>query len=328
MVDKLPAIQNETPAIAEDFEVPTLVTEAGSNARYAWEEFLYGEIENAHTRRAYGKAVSDLLDAADQAGLTLQLISPKFVRQHFERMKSTTSIPTRKLRLSGIKRFFDIAVTRHAMPLNPALSVRGEKYSVTEGKTPEISPAEVAKLLKRCDESAPLGLRDKTIIALMAFTAARVNAVANLRVYDFAYKGNQWVAILSEKGGKNREIPVRHDLELLIKRQIQSLGTSSGSDPLFPTAIRKSGKFSSTAIHPNNVRDMLKKRLLQAGLTTNYTPHSFRVCTLTDLLKQDVPREDVQYLAGHADARTTALYDRRSKKVTRNIVERISIKLS
>ena len=33
----------------------------------------------------------------------------------------------------------------------------------------------------------------------------------------------------------------------------------------------------------------------------------------------------VQYLAGHADPRTTRLYDRRQKKVTRNIVERISI---
>jgi integrase/recombinase XerD len=30
-------------------------------------------------------------------------------------------------------------------------------------------------------------------------------------------------------------------------------------------------------------------------------------------------------LAGHAEPRTTGLYDRRQKKVTRNIVERISI---
>jgi integrase/recombinase XerD len=35
--------------------------------------------------------------------------------------------------------------------------------------------------------------------------------------------------------------------------------------------------------------------------------------------------EDVLYLAGHADPRTTGLDDRRQKKVTRNLVERISI---
>ena len=32
-----------------------------------------------------------------------------------------------------------------------------------------------------------------------------------------------------------------------------------------------------------------------------------------------------QQLAGHADPRTTRLYDRRQRRVTRNIVERISI---
>ena len=34
---------------------------------------------------------------------------------------------------------------------------------------------------------------------------------------------------------------------------------------------------------------------------------------------------DVQYLAGHSNPRTTQIYDRRRRRVTRNIVERISI---
>ena len=47
---------------------------------------------------------------------------------------------------------------------------------------------------------------------------------------------------------------------------------------------------------------------------------------VTDLLEQNTAREDVQYLAGHVDPRTTRLYDRRRRKVMRNIVERISLK--
>ena len=54
------------------------------------------------------------------------------------------------------------------------------------------------------------------------------------------------------------------------------------------------------------------------------SPHSFRVTAITDLLTQGIRLEDVQYLAGHSSPRTTRLYDRR-QKVTRNIVERISI---
>jgi integrase/recombinase XerD len=45
---------------------------------------------------------------------------------------------------------------------------------------------------------------------------------------------------------------------------------------------------------------------------------------VADLLAFCVP-EDVQYLTGHSTPRTTRLYDRRQKTVTRTIVERISI---
>ena len=47
------------------------------------------------------------------------------------------------------------------------------------------------------------------------------------------------------------------------------------------------------------------------GLPERLSPHSFRVAAVTDLLTQGVPLEDVQYLAGHSEPRTTALYDRR-----------------
>ena len=38
-----------------------------------------------------------------------------------------------------------------------------------------------------------------------------------------------------------------------------------------------------------------------------------------------VPHEDVQCLAGHATRRTPQIYDLRRRRVTRNIVERISL---
>jgi integrase/recombinase XerD len=60
-------------------------------------------------------------------------------------------------------------------------------------------------------------------------------------------------------------------------------------------------------------------------MPSRLSPHSFRVATITDVLAQGVPLENVQQLAGHADPRTTRLYDRRQRRVTRNIVERISI---
>ena len=95
--------------------------------------------------------------------------------------------------------------------------------------------------------------------------------------------------------------------------------------PLFRTAYRKTGKLTETPLSGVDVYRMVKRRLGDAGLPTRLSPHSFRVTTITDLLEQGIPLEDVQRLAGHADPRTTRLYDRRDKKITRNIVERISI---
>ena len=71
--------------------------------------------------------------------------------------------------------------------------------------------------------------------------------------------------------------------------------------------------------------ELVKRRLKDAGLPSRLSPHSFRVTAITELLDAGGAAEDVQYLAGHAEPRTTGLYDRRQKKVTRNIVERISI---
>ena len=48
------------------------------------------------------------------------------------------SAPSKKLHLAALRHFFDQLVTRHAVILNPAASVRAQRYQVVEGKTPEI----------------------------------------------------------------------------------------------------------------------------------------------------------------------------------------------
>ncbi len=71
--------------------------------------------------------------------------------------------------------------------------------------------------------------------------------------------------------------------------------------------------------------ELFKRRLKALGLHKRLSPHSFRVSAITDLLTQGVPLEDGQYMAGQSGPRTTGLYERRKKKVTPDIAERISI---
>ena len=151
----------------------------------------------------------------------------------------------------------------------------------------------------------------------------RSGAVAKLRLGDFQDDGQQYVLRFQEKSGKSREIPVRHDLEGIILAYVDAAGIAGEpkDTPLFRASNGRSRKLASKPLGTERICELVKRRLKDAGLS----PHLFRVTAITSLLEQGVPMEDVQYLAGHAEPRTTTLYDRRKKRVTRNIVERIPI---
>lgn len=309
-------------------QLPQILVRAGKAAVFAAEEFFFGRIRNEHTRGAYLVAVRRFLRWAEKRGLELNTITPRDVGVYIDGLrKENTSVATRKQHLAALRHFFDSLVTRHAVILNPALSVRGERYQVVEGKTPEITVQGARTLLHSIDASNVVGLRDRAIVAILIYTAARAGAVASLKRGSLYHAGDQWMMHFEEKGGKSREIPVRHDLKQMLFEYIDAAGLrdSVKDAPLFRTAYRKTGRFTENVVQVVDVCRMVKRRLKHAGLANRLSPHSFRVTTITDLLEQGVPLEDVQRLAGHADPRTTRLYDRRDRKVTRNIVERISI---
>ena len=120
---------------------------------------------------------------------------------------------------------------------------------------------------------------------------------------------------------------MRHDLEVYIRTYLDVAGIAAeGKDrPLFRSTMRRTKQLTGNALTSKAICELVKRRLKDAGLPERLSPHSFRVSGVTDLLIPNIPLEDVQYLAGHSEPRTTALYDRRKKKVTRNIVERIPI---
>jgi integrase/recombinase XerD len=320
--ENLPAVIESAAAAPP---LPVLVQNAGGAAAFAWEEFFSGEIRNPNTRRAYTHAVRQFLAWAEGQGFQLARISPGQVGQYIDQLD--TSAPTRKQHLAALKGFFDKLVLRHVVLLNPAASVRGPRYSSGEGKTPEIAIEQARTLLKSIDLSHVVGLRDRAVIAIMIYTAARVGAVATLKMKSLEHDGSQWLLHFAEKGGKAREIPVRHDLEQYLLAYLDAAGLRNApkDSPLFRSAIGKTKTLTAKAPTAGDLGRMVKRRMKDAGLPPRLSPHSFRVTTITDLLEHGVPLEDVQHLAGHADPRTTRLYDRRQKKITRNVVERISV---
>ena len=147
-------------------------------------------------------------------------------------------------------------------------------------------------------------------------------------VKDFYTDGQQYKFHFEEKGDTSREIPCRHDLEDIVHDYMGAagIGMADPEAPLFRTSRGRSKKLTSNPMTANDLYRMVKRRFRDAGLPApTFSCHSFRAGAATDLIGQGVPRKDVQRLLGHADPRTTDLYDHTEDVVTRNIVERISV---
>jgi site-specific recombinase XerD len=94
---------------------------------------------------------------------------------------------------------------------------------------------------------------------------------------------------------------------------------------LFRTAIGKIGKLAPKALSRTDVWYMVRRRAASAGIETAIGCHTFRATGITDYLRNGGRIEVAQRMAGHANAKTTGLYDRRNDDVSLDEVERIGI---
>jgi integrase/recombinase XerD len=230
-------------------------------AEFAWEEFFQAEIANAQTRKNSMHAVRQFLAWIEPRNLELPRISPGDVGEYLQGLER--AVPTKKLHLAALRRLFDRLVNRHACVINPAATVKAERHSVVEGKTPDIGPTQARALLKSIAVADPIGLRDRAVLAVLAYTAARVGAVAKPTMKNFVGAGSRYTLRFAEKGGKNREIPVRHDLEQLLLDYIRSANVADG--PLFRTANRKSKTLTTNAMTGIDICRMMKTTLEGGG---------------------------------------------------------------
>lgn len=311
---------------------PALVVAAGPQAETRFLEFFAASIRNAHTRRAYARAVGEFLAWCEGKGVaSIVAIRPLHVAAYIEALTRSRAAPTAKLRLAAVRRLFDWLVIGQVIPTNPAASVRGPAHSVKRGKTPVLAPEEARGLLDSIDVSTPAGLRDRALIGLMVFSFARIGAALGMKVEDvYVQQRRLWVR-LHEKGGKVHEMPCHHFLEDYLHAYIDGCGLAD--DPkgaLFRTigrgrAARGRGGLTSNPLPQANAYAMVRRRAVGAGIETKIGNHTFRATGITAYLKNGGQLETAAAMANHSSTRTTQLYDRRADQVSLDEIERVRI---
>ena len=253
-------------------------------------------------------------------------VQPVHVAAYIEALQAQCSAPTVKQHLAGIRMLFDWLVTGQVVPSNPAHSVRGPRYSVSKGVTPVLSSEETTALLAGMDVSTVVGLRDRAIVAVMTYTFARVGAVVALTVEDYYPQKKRWWLRLHEKNGKRNEMPCHHKLEAYLDAYIDAAAIGGDRQgPLFRCAIGKTGGLSKKPMSRTDVWYMVRRRAADSGIATAIGCHTFRATGITDYLKNGGRIEVAQRMAGHSNAKTTGLYDRRNDDISVGEVERIGI---
>jgi integrase/recombinase XerD len=303
--------------------LPALIGLAGERAGKRFVEFFTARIRNANTRRAYARAITGFFAWCEVRGLELHQVEPVAVAAYIEQHPGAK--PTVKLHLAAIRMLFDWLVTGQVVPFNPASSVRGPKYVVTKGLTPVLTAAEARHLLDSIDTGTIIGLRDRALIGVMAFSFARIGATLGMRVKDYHVQtGQKWVR-LHEKGGRLHAVPAHPTASKYLE---EYLGTAGISDDMEGAIFRTLGKDKRLTGRPMAAIDalkMIKRRARAAALPGTIGCHTFRATGITAYLEAGGTIEGAQAIAGHESPRTTMLYDRRGDMVTMEEIGRIAI---
>jgi len=191
------------PAVSSsEFPVPAMIAAAGNKASEHFLEFFAATIRNKNTHAAYVTAVAQFCGWCQENGLQLSSIRPLHVSAYIEMKSQSLTAPSVKQHLAALRGLFNWLVIKQVVPNNPALFVKGPRFSRQVGIRPIMESEQVRQLLDSIPivrkvkvarkhgggykEVADLkGLRDRAAIAITGYAFARVSAVVGLHLCDY-----------------------------------------------------------------------------------------------------------------------------------------------
>lgn len=191
-----------------------------------------------------------------------------------------------------------------------------------DGKTVALTPEDCRRLIDSPSAATPKGIRDRAILAVLAFTGCRVGEIGRLRIGDLKQSGGHHVLEVRGKGGKERRMPLHPEAVERIGDWLLQLVAKEPNLPLFRglKTARGHGKdgFKLKPLARRGLQYLVQRYVKQIGLDPNITVHSFRVTALTTARERGVDIIDLQDFAGHADPRTTLTYIRNRDRLSRS----------
>lgn len=274
---------------------------------------LEGRIQNPNTRNAYKIAWRAFFQFCSEYKLELDRVKPYhfglFLKRHLG------SVATQRQHLAAVRLLFDHLLEQGVVESNPAARAKPPRLQRESSHTPIFEEEEI-----------------KALFSVLAYSWARVSAVAALKVEDYyERKGQRWLRF-REKRGKIHEVPVHSKARDAVDQWLAASGlVSNPSAPLFPAFAPDKKTFAQDKktseirhLDRRGISWLVQARAKASGLEKKVCCHSFRATGITQYMNRGGVLDIAQRIAGHAQLSTTKIYDRSQDRVTIAEIERVS----
>jgi integrase/recombinase XerD len=243
-------------------------------------------------------------------------------RDHLQKQGLTNSSIRRKLTV--LRSLFSYLQTSGYISCNPA---HGDFVAAPaaprDGKTVALTPQDCRRLLNAPPEDAAIGVRDRALLGILAFTGIRVGELTRLKVGSYKQSGVHHILEVQGKGGKERRVPLHAESAERLEAWLAIAGIREDlTAPLFrPTKAtwgRERQTFFPRPMTRRAVQKLVEGYVRRLKLDPNVTVHSLRVTALTTAREAGSDIIDLQDFAGHADPRTTLTYIRNRDRLSKS----------
>lgn len=242
---------------------------------------------------------------------------------------------SRRPMVSAVREFYRWAAARGLVGNSPAAALPYPRAGRKLPRVMTLSSAE--KLMWGPDFSTFEGVRDGAILGLLIGCGLRVSGLVGLNqsqvLTDVVDGRPRMVLNVVEKGNKQRRLPVPDQADLLLRlylehpdlKEIDRL-LPNGDQVLFVSVRNRTVpeheyRGEKRRLGRGAVLALIKKHGQQQGISAEQLhPHAMRHLYGTELREDEVDLITRQRLMGHADPKTTEIYDHLAmRKVTRDV---------
>lgn len=194
----------------------------------------------------------------------------------------------------------------------------GKKIHVpkVDKKLPTVlTVSEVNQILESIEIETPIGLRNRAMMELLYGSGLRISELLDLRTKDLHM--NQGFVNIIGKGNKERIVPMSEESVLIIRKYITQSRVTFPNLPGDLLFVNYKGEPMSR----QGAFKLVRKLAIDAGVTKELSPHTFRHSFATHLLESGMDLRMVQDLLGHEDISTTQIYTHIEQEKLKNIYE-------